>query len=105
MGTARKPQLRDVAKKAAQANPLGPSHIPGLEDFPTWKRRHDRHAQRAWLRSPGYFVLGGGCASHLARLAPGSGLERAKPVGVGEVMTGESVCEVIASDEAGYGPK
>jgi NADPH-dependent curcumin reductase CurA len=38
-------------------------------------------------------------------LAPGSGLERAKPVGVGEVMTGESVCEVIASDEAGYGPK
>jgi NADPH-dependent curcumin reductase len=27
----------------------------------------------------------------------------AKPVGVGEVMTGESVCEVIASDQAGYG--
>jgi NADPH-dependent curcumin reductase len=26
----------------------------------------------------------------------------AKPVGVGEVMTGESVCEVIASDRAGY---
>jgi len=26
----------------------------------------------------------------------------AKPVGVGEVMTGESVCEVIASDQAGY---
>src|ERR1700752_2275399 len=25
MGTARKPQLRNVAKKAAQANPLGPS--------------------------------------------------------------------------------
>jgi NADPH-dependent curcumin reductase CurA len=25
----------------------------------------------------------------------------AKPVGVGEVMTGESVCEVIASDQAG----
>ena len=26
----------------------------------------------------------------------------AKPLGVGEVMTGESVCEVIASDRAGY---
>jgi NADPH-dependent curcumin reductase CurA len=26
----------------------------------------------------------------------------AKPVGIGEVMTGESVCEVIASDRAGY---
>jgi NADPH-dependent curcumin reductase CurA len=26
----------------------------------------------------------------------------AKPVGVGDVMTGESVCEVIASDQAGY---
>jgi NADPH-dependent curcumin reductase CurA len=26
----------------------------------------------------------------------------AKPVGIGEVMTGESVCEVIASDQAGY---
>jgi NADPH-dependent curcumin reductase CurA len=26
----------------------------------------------------------------------------AKPVGLGEVMTGESVCEVIASDQAGY---
>ena len=26
----------------------------------------------------------------------------AKPVSVGEVMTGESVCEVIASDRAGY---
>jgi NADPH-dependent curcumin reductase len=26
----------------------------------------------------------------------------AKPVGVGEVMTGESVCEVIAADRAGY---
>jgi NADPH-dependent curcumin reductase len=26
----------------------------------------------------------------------------AKPVGLGEVMTGESVCEVIASDRAGY---
>src|SRR5262249_30670559 len=26
----------------------------------------------------------------------------AKPVGVGEVMTGESVCEVVASDQAGY---
>jgi NADPH-dependent curcumin reductase CurA len=26
----------------------------------------------------------------------------AKPVGVGEVMTGESVCEVIASDRSGY---
>ena len=26
----------------------------------------------------------------------------AKPIGVGEVMTGESVCEVIASDRAGY---
>src|SRR5262249_57444075 len=26
----------------------------------------------------------------------------AKPVGVGEVMTDESVCEVIASDQAGY---
>jgi len=25
----------------------------------------------------------------------------AKPVGLGEVMTGESVCEVIASDQAG----
>jgi NADPH-dependent curcumin reductase CurA len=27
----------------------------------------------------------------------------AKPVGLGEVMAGESVCEVIASDQAGYG--
>src|SRR5258706_10391236 len=27
----------------------------------------------------------------------------AKPVGLGEVMTAESVCEVIASDQAGYG--
>ena len=27
----------------------------------------------------------------------------AKPVGVGEVMSGESVCEVIASDRPGYG--
>jgi NADPH-dependent curcumin reductase len=26
----------------------------------------------------------------------------AKPVGIGEVMTGESVCEVIASDQPGY---
>ena len=26
----------------------------------------------------------------------------AKPVGIGEVMTGESVCEVIASNQAGY---
>ncbi len=26
----------------------------------------------------------------------------AKPVGLGELMTGESVCEVIASDQAGY---
>jgi NADPH-dependent curcumin reductase len=26
----------------------------------------------------------------------------AKPVGLGEVMSGESVCEVIASDQAGY---
>ena len=26
----------------------------------------------------------------------------AKPVGIGEVMTGESVCEVIASSQAGY---
>jgi NADPH-dependent curcumin reductase CurA len=26
----------------------------------------------------------------------------ARPVGLGEVMTGESVCEVIASDQAGY---
>jgi NADPH-dependent curcumin reductase CurA len=26
----------------------------------------------------------------------------AKPVGLGEVMTGESVCEVIASDQVGY---
>ena len=26
----------------------------------------------------------------------------AKPVGLGEVMTGESVCEVIASDQTGY---
>src|ERR1700732_5149687 len=26
----------------------------------------------------------------------------AKPVGIGEVMTGESVCEVIASDRQGY---
>src|SRR5262245_11100105 len=26
----------------------------------------------------------------------------AKPVGLGEVMTGESVCEVIASEQAGY---
>ena len=26
----------------------------------------------------------------------------AKPVGIGEVMTGESVCELIASDQAGY---
>src|SRR5579863_7204609 len=26
----------------------------------------------------------------------------AKPVGVGEVMTGETVCEVMASDRAGY---
>src|SRR5258707_5109589 len=26
----------------------------------------------------------------------------AKPVGLGEVMTGESVCEVIGSDQAGY---
>src|SRR6266436_3810230 len=26
----------------------------------------------------------------------------AKPVGLGGVMTGESVCEVIASDQAGY---
>jgi NADPH-dependent curcumin reductase CurA len=26
----------------------------------------------------------------------------AKPVGIGEVMTGESVCEVVASDQAGY---
>src|SRR6201987_1753416 len=26
----------------------------------------------------------------------------AKPVGVGDVMTGESVCEVIASNQAGY---
>src|SRR5262249_59741204 len=26
----------------------------------------------------------------------------AKPVRLGEVMTGESVCEVIASDQAGY---
>ena len=26
----------------------------------------------------------------------------AKPVNLGEVMTGESVCEVIASDQAGY---
>src|SRR5262249_49066233 len=26
----------------------------------------------------------------------------AKPVGLGEVMTGESVCEVIASDQPGY---
>src|SRR5262250_858918 len=26
----------------------------------------------------------------------------AKPVGLGEVMTGESVCEVIASDQLGY---
>src|SRR5258708_17928234 len=26
----------------------------------------------------------------------------AKPVGLDEVMTGESVCEVIASDQAGY---
>src|ERR1700757_4710075 len=26
----------------------------------------------------------------------------AKPVGLGEVMRGESVCEVIASDQAGY---
>ena len=28
----------------------------------------------------------------------------AKPVGIGEVMTGESVCEVIASDRQGYAP-
>ena len=28
----------------------------------------------------------------------------ARPVGVGEVMTGESVCEVIASDRQGYAP-
>ena len=28
----------------------------------------------------------------------------AKPVGIGEVMTGESVCEVIASDRQGYTP-
>jgi len=28
----------------------------------------------------------------------------AKPVGIGEVMTGESVCEVIASDRTGYAP-
>jgi NADPH-dependent curcumin reductase CurA len=28
----------------------------------------------------------------------------ARPVGIGEVMTGESVCEVIASDRAGYAP-
>src|SRR6202034_4570939 len=28
----------------------------------------------------------------------------AKSVGVGEVMTGESVCEVIASDRTGYAP-
>src|SRR5215510_10081496 len=27
----------------------------------------------------------------------------AKPVGLGEVMTGESLCEVIASDQPGYG--
>jgi NADPH-dependent curcumin reductase len=27
----------------------------------------------------------------------------AKPVGLGELMAGESVCEVIASDQAGYG--
>ena len=26
----------------------------------------------------------------------------AKPVGLGQVMTGESVCEVIVSDQAGY---
>lgn len=26
----------------------------------------------------------------------------AKPVGIGEIMTGESVCEVIASDQPGY---
>ena len=26
----------------------------------------------------------------------------AKPAGIGEVMTGESVCEVVASDQAGY---
>ena len=26
----------------------------------------------------------------------------AKPVGIGEVMTGEAVCEVMASDRAGY---
>src|SRR5260370_31776961 len=26
----------------------------------------------------------------------------AKPVGLGEVMTGESVCEVVTSDQAGY---
>ena len=28
----------------------------------------------------------------------------AKPVGLGEVMTGESVCEVVASDRPGYAP-
>jgi NADPH-dependent curcumin reductase len=28
----------------------------------------------------------------------------AKPVGVGEVMSGESICEVIESDRAGYSP-
>src|ERR1700733_3645301 len=28
----------------------------------------------------------------------------AKPVGIGEVMTGESVCEVIATDRQGYAP-
>ncbi len=28
----------------------------------------------------------------------------AKPVGVGDVMTGESVCEVVASDRPGYAP-
>ena len=26
----------------------------------------------------------------------------AKPVGIGEVMSGESVCEVVASDRPGY---
>jgi len=47
-------------------------------NVPACKRRHDLHVQCARIRSHGYFVPSGGCAQHVARLAPYSGLERCK---------------------------
>jgi hypothetical protein len=42
------------------------------------KRWHDLHVQCARIRSHEYFIPGGGCAPHMARLARYFGLERCK---------------------------